>query len=88
MQINEGTTLSANGDAGQVLISRKYISLVGATSTNEAIGKNWRLPIKPNPAKVNNWINDRKRCVRSQHLLTHQLLLIVPTRSVLQQRNL
>ncbi len=39
MRINEGTTLSANGDAGQVLISRKYISLVGAANTNEAIGK-------------------------------------------------
>jgi putative ABC transport system permease protein len=39
MRINEGSTLRTNADTGQVLISRKYISLVGATSTQEAIGK-------------------------------------------------
>ena len=39
MRITEGTTLTAGADAGQVLLSRKYVSLVGASSSSEAVGK-------------------------------------------------
>lgn len=39
MRITEGKTLVENGDAGQILLSRKYISLVGANNGAEAVGK-------------------------------------------------
>lgn len=51
LRITEGATLTENGDAGKVLMSRKYISLVGANSTSEAIGKTLTVTYKT-PAGV------------------------------------
>lgn len=39
VRITEGQTLTSDGDAGQILISRKYLSLVGANSSADAVGK-------------------------------------------------
>ncbi len=46
MRITEGQTLTENGDAGQILLSRKYIVLVGANTTAEAIGKKLNVTYK------------------------------------------
>jgi len=52
MRINEGSTLDANGSAGQVLLSRKYIALVGANSGAEAIGKKLNLTYKTQVGEI------------------------------------
>jgi putative ABC transport system permease protein len=46
MRISEGTSLSTNGDEGQVLLSRKYIKLVGSTTSSEAVGKKLNITYK------------------------------------------
>jgi putative ABC transport system permease protein len=46
MRITEGKTLTENGDAGQILLSRKYIILVGANTSAEAIGKKLNVTYK------------------------------------------
>ncbi len=46
MRIFEGQPLTADSDSGQVLLSRKYISLVGASNSAEALGKKLSLTYK------------------------------------------
>lgn len=46
MSITNGQTLQANADEGSVLLSRKYVSLVGANSSADAVGKTLSLTYK------------------------------------------
>ena len=43
MRIVAGSNLDANASRGEVIISRKYVDLVGATSSQEAVGKKLQL---------------------------------------------
>lgn len=54
MRIVGGKTLTADGDAGQVLLSRKYVSLVGAEDSAAAIGKKLNLTYKTQSNAVVN----------------------------------
>lgn len=46
MRITNGQTLQANADTGNILLSRKYVSLVGASSSADAVGKTLNLTYK------------------------------------------
>lgn len=47
MRITEGSSLTGDeSDANQVLLSRKYVALVGASSSSDAIGKNLNVTYK------------------------------------------